>query len=377
MRRRLIIGGGVAVIVLCLVGILVVAVGLARWSWPPAHRPPWTAGKPFTAAPVEDDPELISYATAEAIRGRLATELDLDDASYRLTYSFDEDATLFEQEKPGQPGLIAAASAYQSDPDLPGDSSLSADLRVGLYGDTAARDTALRTIAEDPRYQSRVVAEPQLAGASAVRVIQRDGACSSGRGRSTSIHGIAALGARTSITVSLSCGTAEQAAALIDPAVQRLTEAAAGLAGIEDQALPTTLFDHAAEVPVISSGSWSDRQVVIDPADDRGLAAVPESLRAPGIELYVEGRDDVAAFRDPADAAALLDRTLTTPDPHDRKVVERTGTTADRTVCAEGYRPREPSACLSLVGRFVIAARAEQGRDPEIADQVKLLREVR
>lgn len=343
MKRRLIITGGVAVIALCLVGIVVVALGLARWSWPPAHRPPWSAGKPFTPVPVGDDPELISYATAEVIRGRLATGLDLDDASYRLTYSFDEDATLFEREKPGPPGLIAAASAYQSDPDLPGDDSISADLRVGLYDDTGARDTALRTIADDPEHQARVVAEPAIAGATAAKVIQRDGACSSGRGRSTSIHGIAALGARTSITVSLSCTTAEQATALVEPAVHRLTEAIAGLAGVEDQALPVTLFDHAAAIPVISSGSWSDRQVVIDQAAGaRGLAAVTESLRAPGIEVYVEGRDDVAAFRDPADAAALLDRTLTAPDPHDRKVVERRGTAADRTVCAEGYRPGNP-----------------------------------
>jgi hypothetical protein len=378
VRRRLIVAGGITVIALCLIGIVAVVLGLARWSWPAIHQPPWQADKPFSPVQVGDDPELISYATAEMIRNRMETDLALDDASYRTTYSFDEDATLFEQEKPGPPGLIAAVSADQDSDFLPTDDPTSTDLRVGLYADTAARDTALRTIAENPDHSSRAVAEPHLTGASAVRVIQRDGACSSGRGRSVSIHGIAAIGDRTSVTISLSCTTAELAEDLIDPAVRLLTQATAGLVGIEEQAVPTTLFDHVDELPVISSGSWADRQVIVDrPAGDRGLQAVPDSLRAPGIELYVEGRDEVVAFRDDATAAALLDRILAEPDQQGRQVVERTGTTADRTVCAEGNHPRESSECFSRVGRFVVAARADQGQDPEIADQVKLLREVR
>ncbi|WP_152361594.1 hypothetical protein [Microlunatus speluncae] len=378
MKRRLIIGGGVAVIALCLIGIVAVALDLARWSWPAIHPTPWQSGKPFAPVPVGDDPTLISYATAELIRDRMATTLSVEDASFDSTYSFDDDATLFEQEKPRPPGLIAAVSAYQSEVVLPTDNSIRADSRVALYADTAARDAALRAVAENPEYRSQVVAEPSLAGASAVRVIQREGACSSGRGRSTSLHGVAALGDRSSITISLSCATAEQAAGLIDPAAARLTEAVAGLAGIEDEAIPATLFDRTGEVPVISDGSWSDRQVVVDPtAGPRALAVVPEALRSPGIQVYVEGRDEVAAFRDVAAATALLDRILTEPDRHDRQVVERPGTAADRTVCAEGYRPREPSECFSQVGRFVVSASADQGRSPEIEDQLKLLREAR
>lgn len=376
MKRRLIITGGVAVIALCLVGIVAVVLGLARWSWPDRHQPPWQAGRPFAPVPVGDDPKLISYATAELIRARMTTGLDLADASYRVTYSFDDDANWFEPEKPGPPGLIAAASAYQSELDLT-DDSISADLRVALYADSEARDTALRTAAEDSEQPSRVVAEPRIDGASGAEVIVREGACSSGRGRTTSAHGYAALGDRTGITVSLSCTTADQADPLVDAAVRRLAEAVAGLAGIENEAVPATLFDRAAEVPVISDGSWADRQVVIDPAaGERGLRAVPETLRAPGIQLYVEGRHKVAAFRDAAAATAVLERMLTTPDRHEREVAQRPETPADRTVCAEGYRPREASQCLSQVGRFVIAGPADQGRPPQIADQVKLLREV-
>ncbi len=377
MKRRLIIGGGVTVITLCLIGIVAVILGLGRWSWPAIHQPPWQAGRPFTPVQVGDDPKLISYATAELIRERIAHDLILDDASYRSTFSFDDDATLIEREKPAPPGLIAAVSADQGTFVLPSDNTTSVDLRVGLYADAAARDTALRAIAEDPDHSWQVVAEPHLAGASAVQVIQREGACSSGRGRSTSIHGIAALGDRTSVTISLSCSTADLARALIVPAVDQLTKAVAGLAGIEDQAVPATLFDHADELPVISSGSWSDRQVVLEGTGESAWGVVPAPLRAPGIELYVEGRDEVAAFRDAATAAALLDRMLAEPDQRDREVVERTGTAADRTVCAEGNHPRESSECYSLVGRFVVVSSAEQGQDPGIDDQLKLLREVR
>lgn len=377
MKRGLIIAGGVAVIVLCLVGIVAMVLGLARWSWPARHQPPWQAGRPFAPVPVGDDPKLISYATAETIRDRMTTGLDLADASYRVTYSFDDDATWFEAEKPGPPGLIAAVSAYQSELHLT-DDSVSADLRVALYADRAARDTALRTAAEDSDHPSRVAAKPRIGGTSGAEVVVREGSCASGRGRTTSVHGSAAAGDRTNITVSLSCTNADQADPLVDAAVRRLTDAVAGLAEIEDEAIPATLFDRAADVPVISDGAWSDRQVAIDAAaGERGLRAVPESLRAPGIELYVEGRHKVAAFRDAGGATAVLERMLATPDRHEREVVERTETPADRTVCTEGYRPREGSQCLSLVGRFVIAGPAGQDRPPEIDDQVKLLREVR
>jgi hypothetical protein len=178
--------------------------------------------------------------------------------------------------------------------------------------------------------------------------------------------------------VTLSCTTADQATALVAPAVERLTTAVGAVEGIEDEPLPPTLFDHVDRVPVISSGSWSDRQVVVDPTiGQRGLRAVPASLRAPGVEAYVEGRDTVVAFRDPASAATLLDRMLAESDQHLPEIVERAGTAADRTVCAEGYRPGESSACLSLVGRFVVAAEADQGKAPKIDEQLKLLREVR
>ena len=194
MKRRLIIGGGIGVIALCLAGIVVVALGLGRWSWPAANPPPWQAGRPFEPVQVDDDPRLVSYATAELIRDRMANGLDLDDASYDSTYSFDDDATLFEREKPVPTGLIAAVSAGQGSFSPTTAETARADLQVRLYADTAARDAALRAVVEDPDHPARTVAEPRLPGASAAQVIQREGACASGRGRSTSIHAVAALG---------------------------------------------------------------------------------------------------------------------------------------------------------------------------------------
>lgn len=377
MKRRLIIIGGIAIIVLCLAGIAATMIGLSGFTLPRINQPPWQSGKPFAPVPIDGDPKLISYATAETIRNRMASELDLDGASIRPTYSFDDRARMFESEKPSKSGLIAAVSAYQSGDESAGDQPRTST-RVELYADTATRDIAVRAVIDDSAYPSTTMSEPRIENAGDTAVIIREGACAAGGGRRASIEAIAAVESRTIVRIDLSCTTIEQAQALIESATDHLTSAVTGMIGIEAAPLPTTLFDRAEEVPTISTGRWSDRQVVVDHSlGARGLRAVPVRLRAPGIELYLSGQYEVAGYTDSEAAASVLDRMLAETDPYDREIKERSGTTADRVVCAEGYRPREPSECLSQLGRFIVLSRAEQGKDPAIEDQLELLRGAR
>ncbi|MFC7620844.1 hypothetical protein [Microlunatus sp. GCM10028923] len=378
MKRILIIAGSCVVIAGCLAGILAVALGLVGWSPPLVNQPPWTAGKPLTPVPVGEDPKLFSYATAGLIRDRLATAEAFEDAQFDVEYAFDDQARIFDRERPQPPaGRIAEVSTYRYDvmPKTAQDRA-SLSVAVELFTGTDERDAALLRHGQSTRGSSTVLKEPKITGAAGAQLIQRVGACSSGRGRNVSIHGLAAVGSRTAVTVTVSCGTPEQAEQYLEPATKALTEAVGSTADLEDTPVPATLFDRAADIPVISSGNWRDRQVITDGTTER-QRAVPADLRGDGLEVYFDGRYEVAAYRDAAAAAAVLERRLATKGEHGHEVREHPGTAADRTVCLEGYRPREKSDCLSQFGRFVVAAPADQGQAPKIDDQLDLLRGTR
>ncbi|GAB3762499.1 hypothetical protein [Microlunatus parietis] len=376
MKRVLIIVGGCVVIAGCLAGILAVTLGLIGWTPPLVNQPPWSAGKPLAPVPVGDDPKLISYATAGLIRDRLATAPSLEDAQFEVNYAFDDDARIFGREGRQPPaGRIAQVSAFQSDAVPGAEDRANVSVAVELFSGTDERDAALLRYGQSTRGSSTVLEEPNVDGAAGAQLIQRVGACSSGRGRNVSIHGLAAVGSRTAVTVSVSCGSPEQAEQYVEPATDTLAEAVGTATGLEDEPIPVTLFDRAAAIPVISSGNWRDRQVVVD--SEERQRAVPADLRGDGLEVYFDGRYEVAAYRDAEAAAAVLERRLATKGEHRREVREHPGTAADRTVCLEGFRPREKSDCLSRLGRFVVVASADQGKDPEIDDQLDLLRGVR
>lgn len=377
MKRILIIAGSCVVIAGCLAGILAVTLGLIGWSPPLVNPPPWSAGQRLAPVPVGEDPKLFSYATAGMIRDRLATAPSLEDAQFEVDYAFDDQAQLFDRERAQPPaGRIARVSTYRFDAAPSARDRASMSVAVELFTGTDERDAALLTYGRSTRGSSTVIEEPKIGGAAGAQLIQRVGACSSGRGRNVSIHGLAAVGARTAVTISVSCGTPEQAKQYVEPATTALTEAVGAAAGLEDEPVPPTLFDRAADIPVISSGNWRDRQVVVG-ADPERQRAVPADLRGDGLEVYFDGRYEVAAYTDADAAAAVLERRLSTKSEHGHEVREHPGTAADRTVCLEGYRPREKSECLSLLGRFVVVASADQGQDPRIDDQLGLLRGAR
>lgn len=376
MKRILIIVGGCLLIAGCLAGILAVTLGLIGWSPPLVNQPPWSAGKPLTPVAVGEDPKLFSYATAGLIRDRLATAPSLDGARFEVKYGFDDDARIFDRARPEPPaGRIAQVSTYRSDAVPIAKDRASMTVGVELFTGTDERDAALLRAGQSTRGSSTLIEKPKLDGAAGAQLIRRVGACSSGRGRNVSIHGLAAVGSRTAVTVSVSCGDPEQAKRYVKPTADALAELVGTATGLEGEPVPATLFDRSAEIPVISSGNWRDRQVTVDSAEQQ--QAVPEDLRGDGLEVYFDGRYEVAAYRDAGAAAAVLDRRLATKSEHRHEVLEHPGTAADRTVCLEGFRPREKSDCLSQLGRFVIVASADQGKDPEIDDQLDLLRGVR
>lgn len=371
MKRRILIILLSLVLVGSVAGIGAVAYTTLFGGYDPllgrgpfVNPPPWTEGKPLAPVRTADRPHLQSYARAQQIQEWMKTRMTLpgdgDPDHWSETLSFDETRRERGPRRDAKipAGLLAGQHASASGSgDDPTDS-----LDVWWFTSTEARD-AYRDL--------RVPADSREAEVS---VVHKTDTCTRGGvdGRLDSVSAYTPVGEHLLISAGGSCVPPADVHAAKSAAREAAEVAVEEVGALEQEPMPGTLFDRTDEFPVISTGFWSDRQTVIDPSlGERADQVLPEGMPHHGVELLIEGRDDVVVLSTVEDAKHMINNQLTSshPQPTTRHEVDY----ADEQICREGEHYQEDTQCWTRAGRIVVLSRHDHDGEVQVQDQIELL----
>lgn len=340
--------------------------GSVLGAGPYVNPPPWTEGEPLTPVSTEGRPQLQSYARAQQtedwMRSRMTLPGDGDPVQWSETLAFDETA----RERDGRKdtkipaGLVAGqhvyvASAAGDEPRL--------SLDVWWFTSTDARDAY------------RDLRVPEEARQDGVSLVHKADTCTRGghQGRLDTVSAYAPVGDRLLISTGGSCVPVDQVEE-VKSQIRAAAEVAVQEAEpLEQEPMPTMLFDRTSDFPVISTGSWRDRQTEVDPSSDQQADRVfPDHLPRDGVELFIEGRDDVVVLATVDRAKSMINNEVTSSHP--KSTIRQDVDYADEQVCRDGEHHQEDTQCWTRVGRIVVISRHDHDGEVQVKDQIELLR---
>lgn len=373
MKRRLIISGLVGVIVLCLAGIAAVIVSMVEES--PTDRKllypsPWVKNQRLQPLATADNRQLLSYALAEQIDYYFlqVDDLPIESGGQRRDggLSFDPYARSGSRVQPKPLGMLAfkrASGRWQ-----PADAktaNFDFVAQVKIY-DTAAQASAQLTEIRDSA--ERVLGAPAIAGLSETVVAHLQPGCPGGSAPD-SVEAGGILGETIMITTTISCAPAEKIDDYARSTSEALTKIAKTITPLAAESAPEVVMDQTDTYPILSSGSWSDRRVVI--TDKASFNLVPAEFRSDSLQVYFSGLQQVLVMDYPGSAERWVKAKRTEETRSGWR--EHKQDYADLEICTDGPHRQSGTRCYSQVGRFVVVSRGgSNGPDPR--EQAELLR---
>lgn len=373
VKRRILIVLLSLVLVGSLAGIGAVAYTTLFGGYDPllgrgayVNPPPWTEDEPLTPVSTEGRPQLQSYARAQQIeewmKSRMTLPGDGEPDQWSETLAFDETARERGKRTSSDipAGLVAGQSARVSGIDA---DETHTFLDVLWFTSADARD-AYRDL--------RVPAPSREVGTS---VVHKADTCTRGgyEGQLDSVYANAPVGDRLLISTGASCVPVTNVEDEKGHAREAATVAVKEARALEQEPMPATLFDHTPEFPVISSGFWHDQQTVVNPSlGDRADRVLPANVRRDGVEVFIQGRDDVVVLKTVEQAKRMINSEFTSshPNPTTRQQVDY----ADEQACREGKHYQQGTQCWTRTGRIVVISRHDHDGQVQVKDQIELLR---